>query len=346
MKQGQHRKPMLTEYSKSSQDVEGHTAMLVEQSRTLLDRQRKIAEGLHNRPLRSGCIVCRGTLIDAQSFSHRGIPYVTCQICRHIQCSVEAPENYPYKEQDFADIYRPLDPKAFADRTARIYQPKLDWALRAGEAVGLGNLLARRWVELGCGAGYFLSALRNAGGAHISGVEIEPPLIRQATAVLGDGVVSHFNGSLADAVRQHPAEVYAAWFVLEHCFETASFLDALSECPSGTAFMFAVPTYGLATLLESACDVHFARSLDSVLHLQLFTDQSIRHAMASAGYEIKAEWLFGQDADDLYRAIAVLGKRGAPQAELERLAAALSDIQGAIDRARLSDARHILALKT
>ena len=54
MKQGQHRKPMLTEYSKSSQDVEGHTAMLVEQSRTLLDRQRKIAEGLHNRPLRSG----------------------------------------------------------------------------------------------------------------------------------------------------------------------------------------------------------------------------------------------------------------------------------------------------
>jgi hypothetical protein len=163
---------------------------------------------------------------------------------------------------------------------------------------------------------------------------------------LGDGVTHHFSGSLVEAVQAFTAEVYAAWFVLEHCFQTAALLDALRGKPRGTVFMFSVPTYGLATLLESAYDGHFARSLDSVLHMQLFTDRSIQHAMARAGYEIKAEWLFGQDADDLYRALVAKGEQGAPKAAIARLGEALSEIQGAVDRARLSDSRHVLAVRS
>jgi len=172
------------------------------------------------------------------------------------------------------------------------------------------------------------------------------PLVAQASAILGDGVTDHFSGSLGEAVRAYPAEVYAAWFVLEHCLETAALLDALRDRPRGTVFMFSVPTYGLATLLESACDGHYARSLDSVLHTQLFTDRSIEFAMTRAGYEIKAEWLFGQDADDLYRALIARGEQGASQAAIARLGDALSEIQGAVDRARLSDSRHVLAVRS
>jgi hypothetical protein len=70
--------------------------------------------------------------------------------------------------------------------------------------------------------------------------------------------------------------------------------------------------------------------------------------MRRAGYEIRAEWLFGQDADDLFRAIVARdgqNNKAALQPMLDGLTAALPGIQNAIDRARLSDSRHVLAVR-
>jgi len=337
---------MLTEFSKPTEDVRQHTRLLIAQNSALLERQRNIAATLGGGVDCTSCVVCTAPLSSAVPFQHRDVPYAECSTCGHIQCMVQAPANYPYGDQDFSDIYKPLDVAAYEERTKSIYAPKLAWVLRSAEAAGIGDLLQRRWLELGSGAGNFLSALRAGGAAGITGIEAELPLVVQSRAMLGDGVTSHFSGSLSEAVQTHDADVYAAWFVLEHCFETAALLEALRAKPSGTVFVFSVPTYGLATLLESACRHHYARSLDSVLHMQLFTDRSIQHAMARAGYEIKAEWLFGQDADDLYRALASQGERGVSQPVLQRLAEALTEIQGAVDRARLSDSRHILAVRS
>src|ERR1700732_1021809 len=147
---------MLTEFSKPSQDVARHTAFLIEQNRMLLDRQRKIAATLPDAPGRAFCIICTVLLGGSLTFRHRGIPYTECSTCGHIQCSTQTPDNYPYNEQDFADIYRPLDAAAYAERTSRIYAPKCDWVLRSAKATGVGDLLGRSWVELGSGAGYFL----------------------------------------------------------------------------------------------------------------------------------------------------------------------------------------------
>jgi hypothetical protein len=338
---------MLTEYSKPPLDVAAHTARLIADNDELLNRQRKIALALRGQPRRSRCILCGSSLTSAQPFSHRGVPYVSCDGCGHIQCAAEAPLKYPYGEQDFADIYRPLSPAAYRDRTERIYVPKLEWAIRAAKAVGLGDLSTRSWLDIGSGAGNFVDALRRAGARQAGGLEAEATLVLQANAASEKPLVRQFAGSLAQAVRENAADIYVAWFVLEHCFDTMEFLDALRERPAGTVFVFSVPTFGLATLLETAFDDHYARSLDSVLHLQLFTDSSIKYAMDRAGFEIRAEWIFGQDADDFYRALVTRVRTlGIPLAdEVERLAAALPDIQQAFDRARLSDSRHILAVK-
>jgi hypothetical protein len=119
---------------------------------------------------------------------------------------------------------------------------------------------------------------------------------------------------------------------------------------AGTLFAFSVPVMGLATLLEAAVDGYFARNLDSVLHLQLFTDRSIRHALNLAGFEPRAEWIFGQDVDDVLRMlVAGLIDKYPPAllaSETKRLAAASDDLQHALDRHRLADARHVLAIKT
>jgi hypothetical protein len=340
---------VLTEYSKPSADVAVDTAQMIADDEQLWSRQRQIAQALQGRPGRESCLVCADSLEMAPSFVHRAISYSRCSSCGHVQSSMEPPEGYPYTLQDFADVYRPLDPGAYKDRTERVYLPKLDWMLRAAQAAGMGNLLDRSWVDIGCGAGYFLDALGRRGAGRIAGVEADEVLAQQANSALGATIVRRFGGTLAQAVQQHPAEVYVAWFVIEHCFDLRDLFGALRLCQRGTIFAFSVPAYGIATLLEGAFERHYARNLDSVLHLQLFTDSSIAHAMKQADYEIKAEWIFGQDADDLYRSIVVpLDRTYSPEAivdERARFAACLSDIQAVIDRARLADARHILAVR-
>jgi 2-polyprenyl-3-methyl-5-hydroxy-6-metoxy-1,4-benzoquinol methylase len=338
-----------TEYSKPSADVAADTALIVEGDERLRSRQNLIAQALRGCPLREKCLVCAGSLKEANPFVHRDVSYVRCSSCGHVQSSMEPPDGYPYSMQDFADVYRRLDPDSYRDRTERIYAPKLAWMLRAAQATGLGNLLDRSWVDIGCGAGYFVDALRLAGTSRVVGVEADAVLVQQANSALGAPIVKHFDGALAEAVRQHPAEVYVAWFVIEHCLELGDLFDALRECQKGTVLAFSVPTYGLATLLEGAFEKHYARNLDSVLHLHLFTDSSIARAMSEANYEIKAEWIFGQDADDLYRSVIIpLGRTHSAEAtadERARLLGCLSGIQAVIDRARLSDARHILAIR-
>ena len=339
----------LTVYSKPPGDVGGHTSRLIADNHLLLDRQIRIAKALQDCPPRTTCLLCDAPLANARKFSHRQIDYKVCDRCEHVQCAAVPPENYPGIEQDFSDIYRPLDVKAYEARTASIYAPKVAWALQAAAEAKLGDLRENSWLELGSGAGYFLHALQQAGARKIGGLEAEKALVDQAAQALGAPLVKHFHGSLPDAVSQSTAQIYTAWFVLEHCFCLKEFFQAMEKKPKGTLLLFSVPTFGFATLLECAVADHYARHLDSVLHLQLFTDASIRYALDSAGYDLTAEWIFGQDSDDLYRLI-VNGIRGKMPAALSareelRLQAAMAEMQSVIDRTRLADARHILAVK-
>ncbi len=336
-------------YSKPAADVAAHTARLLADNAALLARQRRITRLLAGQPKRHACVLCATALAGSPAFSHRGVPYVACRACGHVQCALEPPPAYPGEEQEFGDIYRPLDAAAYRERTERIYRPKLDWVCRAAADAGLGDLLPRSWVEIGSGAGNFLDALLQDGATRVHGFEAEERLAAQANRALGKPLVRHFTGTPAAIVRDQPAEIYAAWFVLEHCADLRDLLSALGARPRGTVFMFAVPAFGLATLIDNALDTHFARSLDSVLHLQLFTDRSIRFALDLAGYDTAGEWIFGQDADDLFRALTVRLGNHMPEeflgAQAAHLRNALGGIQQAIDRARLADARHILAVR-
>jgi 2-polyprenyl-3-methyl-5-hydroxy-6-metoxy-1,4-benzoquinol methylase len=339
---------MSIEYSKPSADIASHTLSVLERNAQLLARQRSIASELNDGHGRSTCLVCAGPLATGSRFPHRGTSYVACPTCSHVQTAVIPPADYTQRHQTFSDFYEQPDEAGFRKRRDAVFVPKRDWMLRAAASEGVGDLLARSWVEFGCGDGCFLDALRKAGAARVLGLDAELRLAQKTQERLGLPIM-HFKGSLGDAVRAHPADIYVGWFVLEHCFEIPDFLEALRARPAGTLFAYSVPTFGLSALIEMAIGDHFARSLDSVLHLQLFTDASIRHAMDRAGFKIVGEWIFGQDADDLHRALVTrlsnIGALDATREEVRRLAVAIDGMQSAIDRTRLADARHILAVR-
>jgi 2-polyprenyl-3-methyl-5-hydroxy-6-metoxy-1,4-benzoquinol methylase len=348
------KQPMHSDYSKPSGDVAVESAAWLQQDAETLARQQRLAAHLARGAARAVCLLCTAAMDGDERLSHRGVDYVFCPRCGHLQSAAVPPSGYPQKfesDASFAHVYPALEPEARRSRCERVYAPKLDWALSRLAAAGIprDRALRSRWLDLGAGAGYFVEALRAAGAERAGGIEADPALVEQAAAVLGKDTMRGFDGALAEAVGRFPADIYTAFFVLEHCDEPGTFWSAMAERPKGTVFVFAVPVFGFATLLEAAFDGFAARHLDSVLHTQLYTDESLRWILERSGYEPVAEWIFGQDAIDLRR---LLLRRLAPALSgkgLERagaqLAALQDPLQSALDRARLADARHILAIK-
>jgi len=139
-----------------------------------------------------------------------------------------------------------------------------------------------------------------------------------------------------------------AWFVLEHLNDTNKFLKALAQKPSGTIFIFSVPVFGVAHLIERVCMDIPARGIDNVFHTQVFTDESIAYIMKNINYDVVAEWIFGQDVADWYVQLHQQIQQ-LPESLREKFNAQiiplLDPMQILLDRKKLSDQRHLIAIK-
>ena len=343
---------MISDYSKPSADIALETRDWSSREQETLSMQRAVSQHLKDAPVREQCLLCASTLSAAGLFHHRGIDYLSCKVCGHLQSAARLPPGYPWSiaGSGFETVYPPLDVEAHASRRDRIYLPKLEWALARMEETGIGReeALASSWLELGCGGGYFLDALWRNGVTDLLGLDENESLVNNARSVVGEKAVRCTHNMTAE-LSASPARIIVAFFVLEHLENAQDFWRLMAMKPAGTVFLLAVPTFGLSTMLEAAFDGYAARNLDSVVHTQLYTDRSLDHATAASGYEKVAEWLFGQDAVDLCRVLANRVGEGCSdgmRAVLEtRLAELVDPLQAAIDKNRLCDARHLLLVK-
>lgn len=343
---------MKTKYSKPSSDIALETADWIQRDQETYARQTLVAKRLENAQLRTQCLLCASNINDASAYRHRQTDFISCSCCGHLQSRVQLPTGYPYAfiGAGFEAIYPKLDNLSFASRRDRIYKPKLDWVLSNIEAMGKSQneILQMSWLEIGCGAGYFLDALRVKGAKNVHGLDENAELIAIAKENCGEQCADISEDMITD-VLDADIDIVAAFFVLEHIEESNQFWSVMAEKKAGTMFFFAVPTFGISTVLEGAVDGFAARNLDGVIHSQLYTDRSIDYALSIAGYEKVAEWLFGQDASDLCRLlinrIAAVSDETLSRELAENMSKLIDPLQHAIDRARLCDARHVLAVK-
>lgn len=333
-------------YSKPAIDILAESETLLRDNAAQLSSQREktVRLGTQSEP-RARCTCCQAGLGEAARFLRRGTDYLLCPDCGHIQTRLLPPAAEPV---DFGAVYPPLGAREFASRVERIYRPKLDWACGTLASLGGPPPLEREWLELGCGHGFFLAALKAAGAQRFAGVDSCQELADRANLALGESRARLSQSSLADAVRGSNADILAAFFVLEHLPELQDFLDAVAGKPEGTALVFSVPVFGLAAVLEDCSDRHFARSLDGWVHTQLFTENSLRRCLEQARCELAGQWVFGQDALDLGRMCA-LAAEAYPVALRQRVKKKLANmtdgVQRAVDHAHFADARHVVAVR-
>ncbi|MBU0509541.1 class I SAM-dependent methyltransferase [bacterium] len=346
---------MRTNYSKSTADVRAEVAHSLTDGQARFRRQQRAADLLRDASPRTHCLLCGAELHEADSLQHRGLLFRLCKVCGHLQSATKPPDGFPLDIPsngfEFNECYPELSEKEYLSRRNRIYRPKLEWMLSCAREIGLSadQLLARRWLELGCGAGYFLSALHDAGARDIAGVEADSVLAERANRHFPQPLVTHSKESLPALIRSSSAEVLAAIFVLEHVEDAAEVYRAFAEKPAGTILLLAVPVFGFSTLLDNVFSDQCARMLDGAVHTQLYTDRSIEWALSRANYSKAAEWIFGADAIALQMAIESRLEGRVPKRLLNAVSESLKDplevFQQSLDRVRLADERHLLAVK-
>ena len=340
-----------TDYSKSLNDLGPERAERLSQKTNEKHQiQIEISRVLRDAPPRESCIVCQ-TKLQGSEFVHRSIPFIRCNKCGHIQTKGLPPAGYPYYEKNssFHDIYPNLNAKEYQSRIERIYQPKLDWIHSIlKDRFTKEELRLKKWTELGCGAGYFLSCLASNKYKKITGFDMDPGLVKKTDAMTPD-YVKVYHGDLHKTVSNCSADVYVAFFVLEHVLDPFKFYQQLSHLPSNTIFIFSVPLFGISSMLEGVFDHLYARCLDTVFHTQIYTEKSIEYALNIADFEQIGQWVFGQDAEDFSRFILSSLRDNYPDDLFEEASTTLLDLQDPLqqlfDVNHLSDQRHIIAIK-
>lgn len=343
---------MKIDYSKSLNDIGPEMFDRFQQLADKLKFQQVAIKFLNQQPPRSNCLLCHEMLI-GEKFNYRDLVFVICANCGHIQSLALPPSDYPFclgADYGFSKVYPELASDNFANRKQRVYQPKLDWIVKNLLSAGLSKeqIIKKRWLELGCGNGYFLSALEDYGINGAVGLDADQVLIKSANKKLSKNTAEFFTADLAEAVKRNQADIYVAWFVIEHIVDTWRFAEKLKEQPSKTIFIFSVPVFGFSCLFEGSHPDLPARSLDGVVHTQMFTEESINYLLQLADYEISAQWIFGQDAEELLKTFWQYQEH-LPWALRQKFKSnnffLINEIQKQIDRLHLSDQRHIIAIR-
>lgn len=339
---------MRVDYSKTSKDIKKTSVYRVSKDQKLSKKQIHESMDLLKFDNREECILC-GNMLCGENFYHRNIPFVVCDTCKHIQTKTKPPIDYP--KTKFSSVYLEKNERDYQDRKKRVYKPKLDWIINClTEHDYPKDMISNmQWTEMGAGAGYFLSALLDAGIQNIKGFDADKKLVQIARDYIPEKYIMHYEGKLSEAINLLPSDIYTAFFVLEHISDANDFFTKLKNLPKGTIFIFSVPVFGLSCVFENIFEKNYARNLDCVLHTQSYTDDSIKFAMKKAGFKIIAKWIFGQDAEDIIRFIL---KNITPKFSFNKIDQIQNDLyelqdslQHCFDKYNLSDQRHIIAIK-
>jgi len=344
----------ITKHSKTSYDIAQENSVRTTSSLELAKKQKRITEQFSKFPFRKQCVCCGKKLLGAE-FSHRGLRFIECENCNHIQSKNLPTPNYPEdisQKSGFDSIYTDLSSREYASRTDRIYRPKLEWIFETLIELGHSKeeLINKKWIELGSGAGNFLSTCKNSEITDVTGIEVNENLVSISRKHNPQLKTIQWSSSFEAILKEHDADIFCSFFVLEHIHDLSPVWKEFSRKPRGTIFAFSVPVFGLSGIAENIFPEHFARNLDGVVHTQVFTDTSIEYAMQEANYQILGEWIFGQDTSDLIRFLQNCSK-SSPSTKTEKklfqqLSKAHDTIQSAFDQNHLSDQRHILAIRT
>jgi len=340
----------LIRFGKSAGPLIALKQNFFQNNETLCAESRRIAVLYAAQSRRTQCKCCDARL-GAPSFSKNGIDYVLCERCGHLNGAHEDSDAFCaalYTDAggaNYASTYSAADKEAYWRRVRDIYVPKAEFLRDALAERDDPSRLA--YADLGAGSGYFVAALRELGLGRSQGYEVSEAQTALAERNLGAGAVRLFDmGDLLETAAALDCDVVSMVGVLEHVQQPRRLLRALQHNKRVRYLFISVPLFSPCVFLEMAFPEVFPRHLSGG-HTHLYTARSLDWTCAEFGMTRAAEWWFGADMVDLFRAVTIELKRSCAskdESDLwpEMFSPAIDDVQLALDKRKLASEVHML----
>lgn len=247
----------------------------------------------------------------------KGESLVNCPICRNevepgVLCKATLGGDSEYKLLECAACgVRYLHPPPTAERLAKFYSSQYygtDWYKQQGWGMAfaksaLRGLTPGRFLDVGCGLGYFIDGVRRHSEWEVCGVEFSPEAVEYARRELG---LEAHQGELSEvSFPEHSFDYVQVRNVLEHVTDP---VRLMRECrrilkPGGTLHLF-VPN----GRVDSLDLVKFYREegragLSKSGHLFFFPRRALERLFDDVGFELVRARTYG-----IRRGLASLGR--------------------------------------
>jgi SAM-dependent methyltransferase len=320
-------------YSKSSAFYSAAKQDFFEKNGTLLKRALDLNALYADQPRREVCKLCNTKLTAEVDFHSHGIDYVFCSSCSHLNGVNEDTKEFIsmlYMDDGGGDYALNYLDENFEDRVTNIYLPKAEFL---EEHMPRSHFTL---LDVGCGAGYFV------GACQIRGISAQGLDVSETMVNFGNGQLQHLTGeqnSLAitseedfyRSVVETSADTISAIGVIEHLRSPHLLFDAFKRSNAKYLY-FSVPMFSLSAVLENAMPMVFPRQLSGA-HTHLFTEGSIKELYSQMSVEPVAEWRFGTDVQDLFRALMIMfEKNGASNKACEIVSGEITGLNDKLQR--------------
>jgi 2-polyprenyl-3-methyl-5-hydroxy-6-metoxy-1,4-benzoquinol methylase len=260
------------------------------------------------------CQVCGGSSADriyANAMSPLGGLDMSYILARCNNCGFHFASELP-NEKQYLLYYNVLSKYDTQLSVSPLDKERIDATVNLCLSQGLHK--ESRIIDLGCGFGALLAALRDVGYTNLQGVDPAPQSSRQAQELFG---INHvYQGTLSTAsavVNLYEADLVCLMAVLEHLPELQRDMKKLfSQLRPGTQVLVEVPALDL---FESEDGEPFGEL--SIEHIQFFSAQSMRNLFSNLGATILEQkllplsglhsgalFMLAELTDDLARSIA------------------------------------------
>jgi len=253
----------------------------------------------------------------------------------------------------YSKIYVENKRKDYNKRLKNIYIPKAKFLLE--------NLIKKeknkkkifnkfKFIDIGCGSGYFISSLQKMKIKNLSGFDPSKEMVYYGNKINRfrklEFVEHNKTIDKIKSISTKDPTCISMIGSLEHIYNQNEILKEIKSKKNIKYLYVVVPCFSPSSFIEMVFDKNFQRLL-APQHTHLYSEKSLQYLEKMFGFKIIAEWWFGADIVDLYRnfVLKIFKKKKLNDEKIlfnNMFLKILDGMQLEIDKKKLSSEAHIL----
>ncbi len=348
----------MIKFGKKSKDILDVKGSFITDNLELFNWQKKLFKIYLKQPKRSKCKNCEKKLKGSR-FKKLNILYILCKNCGHLNGLYDdtkylSKKFYQTSEQKtYSKIYVENKRKDYNKRLKNIYIPKAKFLLE--------NLLKKeknkkrifnkfKFIDIGCGSGYFISSLQKMKIKDLLGYDPSKEMVNYGNKINRFKKLEFVeHDKTIDKIKNISGKdpiCVSMIGSMEHIYNQNEILREIKRKKNIKYLYIVVPCFSPSSFIELVFDKNFQRLL-APQHTHLYSEKSLQYLEKMFGFKIIAEWWFGADIVDLYRnfVLKIFNKKKLHDEKKlfnNMFLKILDGMQLEIDKKKLSSEAHIL----